>query len=82
MRRLIKEIRTAFRQNDDITFAGISKLTYLAAVVQEALRMYPPFVTSLARIAPCGGDTVDGHWIPENVTPTLSPFLHTGLARR
>lgn len=72
MTQLIKEIRNAFRQNDDITFARTSKLTYLAAVLQESLRMYPPFVTSLARTTPRGGDTVDGHWIPGNVTP---PFI-------
>ena len=61
MRRLIKEIGDAFRLDDEITFARTSKLSYLNAVLQESLRIYPPFVTSLARVAPHGEGNVDGY---------------------
>ncbi|KAJ5936704.1 hypothetical protein N7466_003154 [Penicillium verhagenii] len=44
------------------------RLTYLGAVIEESLRMYPPFVTSLSRIVPAGGSTVDSQYIPEGTT--------------
>ncbi len=67
MKRLTEEIRGTFATDQEIVFSKIAKLAYLAAVIDESLRMYPPFVTSLARSVPRGGDTVAGHWIPENV---------------
>ena len=33
--------------------------------------MYPPFVTSLARIVPKGGAVIDGEFIPEGVRNNL-----------
>ncbi|KAJ5114520.1 hypothetical protein NUU61_000279 [Penicillium alfredii] len=65
MSRLANEVRSAFTQDADITFRTVNNLTYLAAVIEEALRMYPPFVTSLARIVPQGGAMVDGNFVPE-----------------
>ncbi|KAJ6006631.1 hypothetical protein N7451_004575 [Penicillium sp. IBT 35674x] len=68
MRQLIAEIRSSFDKDTDITFRGAASLTYLAAVIEESLRMYPPFVTSLARTVPVGGSTIDGQYIPEGIT--------------
>ncbi|KAJ5291069.1 hypothetical protein N7478_000320 [Penicillium angulare] len=65
MRRLTAEIRSAFANDKDITFRTIASLKYLAAVIEESLRMYPPFVTSLSRIVPKGGSIVDGEVIAE-----------------
>ena len=67
MKHLTSEIRAAFTTDNQITFSETAKLPYLAAVIEETFRIYPPFVTSRARLAPPGGDTVDGHCIPENV---------------
>lgn len=66
LRTLVHEIRTAFGTDGDIIFASTAKLPYLAAVIEESLRMYPPFVTSLARVPPAGGGMVDGHYVPED----------------
>ncbi|KAF2817316.1 benzoate 4-monooxygenase cytochrome P450 [Mytilinidion resinicola] len=68
MEKVLEEIRNAFTADNDITFSKATTLSYLNAVIEESLRIYPPFVTSLARLAPAGGDTVDGHFIPENTT--------------
>ncbi|KAJ5547095.1 hypothetical protein N7494_004680 [Penicillium frequentans] len=68
MHQLTAEIRSSFDKDIDITFRGAASLTYLAAVIEESLRMYPPFVTSLARTVPTGGSTIDGQYIPEGIT--------------
>lgn len=65
--RLTGEIRAAFPKEDDMTFRNMASLPYLSAVIEESLRKYPPFVTSLARIVPQGGAFVDGHLVPEGV---------------
>lgn len=66
MRKLLDEIRRAFATDSDIHFTSTAKLPYLAAVIEESLRIYPPFVTSLARVPPAGGGVVDGHYVPEH----------------
>ncbi|KAL1969170.1 hypothetical protein VTN77DRAFT_424 [Rasamsonia byssochlamydoides] len=66
MHRLVSEIRTAFTADDEITFSKATQLPYVAAVIEESLRVYPPFVTTLYRVTPAGGAMVDGHFVPEN----------------
>jgi cytochrome P450 len=89
MHKLVGEIRSTFFTAEEITFSKIAKLAYLSAVIEESLRMYPPFATSLARVVPPGGASVAGDWIPENVilqtllyskTPiTISNYLEGSL---
>ncbi|KAJ5626159.1 hypothetical protein N7510_002468 [Penicillium lagena] len=67
MSRLVTEIRSAFAKDSDISFRTIASLPYLTAVIEESLRLYPPFVTSLARIVPAGGAMIDDHFVPEGV---------------
>lgn len=67
MTKLVHEVRSTFTADNDITFNKLATLPYLAAVIEETLRCYPPFVTSLARVSPPGGAMVDGHFVPENV---------------
>lgn len=67
MAKLTTEIRSAFTQDSNMTFRSLEDLQYLVAVINESLRMYPPFVTSLARLVPEGGALVSGHFVPENV---------------
>lgn len=70
MKKLVHEIRSAFTADQDITFSKAATLPYLAAVIEETLRCYPPFVTSLARVVPPGGAMVDGQFVPEDVRHT------------
>jgi cytochrome P450 len=39
---LIKEIRSTFEKETDITFVSTNSLTYQAAVLEERLRICPP----------------------------------------
>lgn len=64
---LVKEIREGFEEESDITLAAVSKLPYLSAVIEEGLRMAPPVPSGLPRVAPVGGATVCGEWIPGGV---------------
>lgn len=67
MGRLVSEVRSAFTTEEDMTFRNTATLAYLSAVIEESLRMHPPFVTSLARIVPPGGSMVDGQFVPGGV---------------
>lgn len=65
--QLQDECRTAFASYDEITASSTLQLKYLHAVILEGLRIYPPLPLALPRIVPRGGDTVDGHFLPEGV---------------
>lgn len=42
MALLIKEVRTSFKAESDITIATVGKLEYLDAVIEEGIRLCPP----------------------------------------
>lgn len=67
MQTLQEEIRGAFESYDQINAASTTRLAYLNAVVLEGLRIFPPLPFALPRVVPPGGDTVDGHFVPEGV---------------
>jgi cytochrome P450 len=71
MSRLVAEIRTSFTSVNNISFSSTTALPYLTAVIEESLRIYPPFVTSNQRLSPPGGATISGYNVPGNVL--LSP---------
>jgi cytochrome P450 len=67
-RRLKEEIRSGFESEDQIKSGPqLSKLVYLRACIDEALRMSPPAGSSLFRQVMAGGATVDGQSFPEGV---------------
>ncbi|KAK3110080.1 hypothetical protein LTR53_016007 [Teratosphaeriaceae sp. CCFEE 6253] len=47
-----------------ITHSTAQSLPYLSACIWEGLRMYPPLFGLLTKLAPPGGDTVNGVYIP------------------
>jgi cytochrome P450 len=65
------EVDAAFGSKEDITIQSASHLTYLPAVLEESLRMYPPVPISLVRQTPKGGTSICGRWIPGNVSSRL-----------
>lgn len=68
MKTLVSEIRTSFANSGAITVASATQLKYLNAVICEGLRIYPPFAAGNHRVAPKGGDMVDGRFVPEGVS--------------
>ena len=68
LERLATEIRSAFQSECDITFSEVSKLRYMSASLEEAMRVYPPVAGSFPRNVPRGGGTIGDTFVPEKVS--------------
>jgi cytochrome P450 len=75
--KLTGEIRSAFQNLEQITLDSLQNLSYLNAVIQEALRLCPAIPWILPRIVPAGGDTVCGTWLPGGVSLHVAPYHET-----
>ncbi|KAG9195827.1 hypothetical protein G6011_00948 [Alternaria panax] len=64
-----REVRAAFRTEEEITMASTTHLRYLHACIEEAMRVYPPVVETPPRISP--GEYVNGNWIPKGTFITI-----------
>ncbi len=73
MAKLVAEVRGAFTNDADIDLVNTGQLTYLAAVLEDALRIYPPVPKGNQRVVPKGGDNVLGKWIPGEVNSDYIP---------
>lgn len=74
--RLQQEVRTAFKSVDEINIASVNKLSYMLAVLNESLRMYPPVTSNLVRVVPRGGAQIAGRFVPEGVSNQIPGFCH------
>ncbi|KAL4898330.1 cytochrome P450 monooxygenase [Aspergillus ambiguus] len=63
--RLTEEVRGAFDSEDEIDIQSVSKLTYMLACLNEALRMYPPVPIGLPRVVPKNGGQIAGNYVEE-----------------
>jgi cytochrome P450 len=53
----------------------VSKLAYLDACVNEAVRLHPPFNLPLERVVPEGGATIGGKYLPGGTVIGMSPWV-------
>lgn len=67
-RRLVDEIRSAFKDEKDIDLASLTKLPYLHAVLEESLRIYPPVPAMIPRRVPDSGAIIDNQFVPGGVS--------------
>ena len=77
LQRLQLELRETFSAIDEMNSKNLKTCTYLNAVIEEGLRIYPPAgAAHLSRIVPKGGCMIAGKFIPEDVSfPTyFSPI--------
>ncbi|EME77267.1 uncharacterized protein MYCFIDRAFT_191444 [Pseudocercospora fijiensis CIRAD86] len=72
--KLVDEIRSSFKSEDEIVYEKLSKLAYLNACIEEGLRIHPPVPTGLLRTVPKEGDTIDGQWIPGGTSVAVSSW--------
>ena len=68
LKKAISEIRGAFTSEQEIEPERVKRLPYLAAIVNEGLRMYPPFPEGLPRLTPRQGATISDQWVPGGVS--------------
>ena len=73
LRKLEREVRSAFTSEAEMTFAALRDLPFLNAVVQEGLRKCNPVPAGLPRLVPEGGATVCGHFLPAHTHVTVNP---------
>jgi cytochrome P450 len=66
-RTLTGEVRSTFNSEEEINLVSVTKLRYMLACLDEALRMYPPVANGLPRVCPKGGAEILGAHIPERV---------------
>ncbi|KAH6612218.1 cytochrome P450 [Chaetomium sp. MPI-SDFR-AT-0129] len=72
--RLTHEVRTAFTHSSDITIAAVSRLPYLLACLNEALRRHPPTLSNLPREAHEGGESIVGGWVPQGTVLEIQQY--------
>ncbi|QSZ37630.1 hypothetical protein DSL72_008729 [Monilinia vaccinii-corymbosi] len=75
LRHLQEEVRSAFSSGNEINSDSTAPLSYLAAVIEEGLRLYPPVAMGLPRESP--GATVDGFYVPAGAVVNVSGFVAT-----
>lgn len=68
LQKLAEEVRSTFKNEEDITIVSVNQLPYLAACLNEALRCFPAVPPALPRVVPHGGAVIAGHAVPENVS--------------
>lgn len=57
------------------SWKDVCDLPYLDAVIQEGLRMHPPFCLPLERVVPRGGIAIGGTFFPEGTLLGMSPYV-------
>lgn len=62
------EVRSAYKSDGEITLNNVHQLTFMLAVLNEALRLYPPVAGSLTRIVPAGGVKIIDNFVPGGVS--------------
>jgi cytochrome P450 len=77
--RLQTEIRKSFSSSREITGESTSGLTYLNAVIEEGLRLFPPAPFGLPRV--CPGATINGLFIPKGTIVSVDTYTVSHDAR-
>ncbi|KAI4593346.1 hypothetical protein KJ359_009877 [Pestalotiopsis sp. 9143b] len=75
--KVAAEVRGAFSQESDMTVASTepAALPYMDAVLSESIRIYDPVPLFAPRVAPKGGDTVGGVWLPEGTRVCMAKYV-------
>ncbi|KAL2168974.1 hypothetical protein VTG60DRAFT_6616 [Thermothelomyces hinnuleus] len=71
--RLAEEVRNSFTSEDEIDLFSVNKLKYMLAVLDEAMRMFPPVPSQLPRKCHPGGDVICGYRVPGGTSLDIWP---------
>lgn len=67
LRKLEYHVRSSFGSESEIDLISVGKLDYMLAVLDEALRLYPPVPAQSNRIVTSGGAIILGQYVPAGV---------------
>ncbi len=79
LRELESHVRSSFNDESEIDLISVGKLDHMLAVLDEALRLYPPVPVQSNRIVTKGGAMIAGQWVPEGVSPMCWRHSRTKL---
>ena len=70
LKKLSEEVRSTFTNSSEIDITSVQKLSYLLAVFNESLRLYPPVTNSvgLVRMVPPEGEYIAGDYVSGGVS--------------
>lgn len=74
MQKLKDEVRGRWQNYSDITFEAVNTAPYLLAVLQEALRYFPPVPTGFNRRIGPGGQVISGYYVPGDTSVYVSSW--------
>lgn len=78
LKRLQNELREAYQEAKNVTFASVEKLAYLNAVIQEAFRIHPPNAAHNSRRT-AKTERIDGYIVPPGVSLRAACSATSGL---
>ncbi|KAK2027334.1 benzoate 4-monooxygenase cytochrome P450 [Colletotrichum zoysiae] len=76
-KKLQEEVDEYFQHHEKPEHVTLSKLRYLQACIDEALRLYPPVPSGVQRMTPPEGLQIDDVWLPGDtivVVPSYTQF--------
>ncbi|KAK3332925.1 cytochrome P450 monooxygenase [Cercophora scortea] len=73
-RKLAEEVRGRFKSEDEIDMLSVQGLTYMLAVLDESMRMFPPVPASMPRTCQPGGDVICGLPVPGGTGLDIWPW--------
>ncbi|KAK3693167.1 cytochrome P450 [Podospora appendiculata] len=73
-RKLAREVRERFKREDEIDMLSVQGLTYMLAVLDETMRMFPPVPASMPRTCQPGGDMICGQPVPGGTGLDIWPW--------
>lgn len=74
--KLVAEVRNAFASEDEITIAGVNKLEYLLACLNETMRMLPAVPFGLPRVVSKGGRMMNRKFVPQDVGASRERYAY------
>ncbi|MDI1491502.1 MAG: hypothetical protein OHK93_002711 [Ramalina farinacea] len=79
--RLTREMREVFQDESQLTLHNLSKMTYLTACIDEALRLVPPVPEGLPRVTPPEGESICGCWVAVQISTLAASWSTSNFVR-
>ncbi|KAL2135939.1 hypothetical protein VTI74DRAFT_6167 [Chaetomium olivicolor] len=80
-KRLAEEVRTSFTSEGEIDLFSVNRLSYMLAVLDEAMRMFPPVPSQLPRTCQPGGAMICGYHVPGGTGLEIWPWAMNHSSR-